>query len=89
MKNRTLLDKPDDPVFSAFIDGWEFAMKQIAIYITPPEHPLSPYHKDMLIGIDRNFKCVVDRGVSLKLLQFALQEYTTAVLKLVLEGSRT
>lgn len=82
MKNRKLLDKPDDPVFSAFIDGWQFAMEQIAAN----SKQLSQHEKDLLIALDVRFKCSIDRGVSLTQLQCALNQYTEATLKFVLEG---
>jgi predicted proteasome-type protease len=86
IKNKQLLDKPDDPIFSAFIDGWQFAMEQIAAYLSQTEHPLSQYHKEMLTAIDVRFKCTIDRGVPLEALRYALDQYTDAVLKLVLKG---
>jgi len=86
MKNRTLLDKPNDPIFGAFIDGWQFCMEQIAVTSNQTEHPLSQYEKDLLTGIDVRFKCCIDRGVSLKQMQYALEQYTETVLKFVLKG---
>lgn len=84
LQETILIDKPADPLFSAFIDGWQFAIAQVAAYSSQTEHPLSQYHKELLTGIDVRFKCAIDRGIPLEALQYALEQINVRVLKRVL-----
>lgn len=86
MKGKTLMDKPEDPVFSAFIDGYRFAMLEIASYGNQEEHRLSQFHQDLFIGLYLKFLCSIDRGISLKQLRYGLQQITLPLLKDLLEG---
>jgi hypothetical protein len=86
MKGKVLQDKPDDPELALFFDGFRLAMLQVGAYINQKDHPISEYHKKLLIGIDLRMKCAIDRGISLKQLQHALDKLTTPLFKEMLKG---
>lgn len=84
-KDNVLIDKPEDPIFDAFIDGYRLALIEVVAYLHQKDHPLSQYHKDMLMGIQFRFKCAIDRGVPIERLRHVLYRYHKQLIKDLLD----
>lgn len=86
MAGKVLMDKPDIPIFAAFIDGYRLALVEVAAYLNQDDHPLSQHHINMLLGIQARFKCAVDRGVSIDHLGYVLNSFEDQCMRDLLDG---
>jgi len=77
-----IMDKPEDPKLSLFMDGYRLAMFEVAAYA----QPFTKQQEDMIRGLDLRFKCAIDRGISLDQLQRALGAITKKILRDVPKG---
>jgi len=80
--NQKIMDKPEDPELSLFIDGYRLAIFEIATYA----QPFIKEQVDMIQGLELRFKCAIDRGISLQQLQKALEVFTKPLLRDLLRG---
>jgi len=86
MKGRTIIDKPEDPIFSAFIDGYRLATFEIGSYLNPSK--LTQHQINILVGIDLRMKCAIDRGMTLTEMNKMLDVFTSRTIKDMLKGKK-
>jgi hypothetical protein len=64
-----VIDKPEDLQLAAFIDGYRLAFLEIIIHL----QPLTTDQENMIQGLERRFKCDIDRGIEIEQFRLPLE----------------
>jgi hypothetical protein len=80
--NQKIMDKPEDPELSLFMDGYRLAIFEIASYA----QPFSKEQQDMIQALELRLKCAADRGMPLEQFQMALEVFTSRIMSDLLKG---
>jgi len=67
--NQKIMDKPEDPKMACFLDGYRLAIMEIALHA----QMFTKDQLEMMQGLERRFKCAIDRGIELKQLKTPLE----------------